>query len=576
MTGSARDVSVGVANPGTKPPEDVKGRVAGANWRYLLPDLRLGHVLCVGVPSLTTLSSLARFGDRVTILVEREAQARRSNLDAAERGLDNVDAISLVGLGSRPVAPLSIDVVLAGGTRTGRRLWSRPAVQADLRRWLKREGLLYAEFESLHDAGYRALLEGFQREFRPLWLAPSSGETRAAAPLNDAKAIAHLMDQGIVRHSHAYRRPFRRRGPTSTQRRLLKRATTRFGALVGGVELDLDRPPAYLRSLARSAGLDVDDDRWGLLASGHYNQKKVLLFLFEGEAESPRYVVKMTRHHAYNERLENEWRALMLLNDKLMRERLTVPQPAFFGVHNSVAVLGQTAITGTPFRRVSTGAADCPHALALLDGLVELGATTTRRPDDSAKVVADLDGLLQQFFRIYQPPSRQRDFLTKQLDVIRYEGTGLTPVFAHGDAGTWNVLVTTEGGVALLDWEAFDDIGMPLWDLFYFMRSYMVLASRSSGTHDALKAFSRYGLGDGALSRLLADVTQRYCDVTGLARRLVEPLFYMCWVHRAIKESFRTAPQKLRRAHYARLVGLCIERRDAPGLDRIFSTVPGG
>jgi hypothetical protein len=55
---------------------------------------------------------------------------------------------------------------------------------------------------------------------------------------------------------------------------------------------------------ARSAGIEIGDHRWGLLASGHYNQKKVLVFLFDGDAESPRYVVKMTRHPDYNGRLE--------------------------------------------------------------------------------------------------------------------------------------------------------------------------------------------------------------------------------------------------------------------------------
>lgn len=572
MTDSAKEAPIGVASRGEPAPADVKGQVAGANWRYLLPDLRLGHVLCLGPPPLTTLSSLARFGDHVTILVEREVQARRIDRDVVRRGLANVDAISLIGLRSRPITPSSIDVTLAVGTRAGRRLWSRSALQADLRSWLRHDGLLYVEFDSLEDAECRALLEGVQREYRPLWLAPSIGETRAAAPLDDDRTIAHVTGEGIIRHSHAYRRRLRKRGPASPARRLFKRSTPRYGALVGRGRVDLDRPPAYLRSIARTAGLDVEHDRWGLLASGHYNQKKVLVFLFEDDAESPRYVVKMTRHPGYNERLENEWRALTLLRGKLTHERCKVPQPAFFGIHNAVAVLGQTAVTGAPFRRISKGAADCPHALALLEGLVELGATTIRRAaDDSPKAIGELDDLLEQFCLIYRPPSWQEEFLTKQLDVVRDEGAELPLVFAHGDAGTWNVLVTPDGEVAILDWEAFDDQGMPLWDLFYFMRSYMVLASRSSGTHDALKAFNRYCLDDSDLGRLLAAVTDRYCEATGLSRKLVEPLFYLCWVHRAIKESKRLAPKKLARAHYAKLVRLCIERRDTSTLARLFS-----
>jgi hypothetical protein len=571
MSDSARELRVDPAPRAAPAPSDLKGQVAGANWRYLLPDLRLGRVLCVGLPSVTTIRSLAQFGDHVTILRKRPAHARRTNQYAARKELTNVDAISLSGLRATPIAEGSVDVVLATSTRAGRQLWSNPSLKADLRHWMTTEGLLYVEFQSLYDADSRAFIESFQ-EYRPLWLAPPDGEARAAAPLADRTTIDYVLGQGVVRHNHAYRRLFGGRRPVPTGRRLFKRSAARLGALVGPRELDLDRPPRYLCALARSAGIEIDDYRWGLLASGDYNQKKVLVFLFERHSKTPQYVVKMTRHPAYNRRLENEWRALTLLSDQPIDEWYTLPNPAFFGVENEIAILGQTAVSGAPLRRVSKGAADCPHAGAVLDGLVKLGAATAHRsPDGSQQAARSLDALLEQFSLKYRPPHGQQDFLAKQIDAIRREGADLPLVFAHGDAGTWNVLVTAEDRVAILDWEAFDHHGMPLWDLFYFARSHMVLASRSSGTHNALKAFNRYGLADSAHSKLLAEIVARFCDATGLSRTMVEPLWHMCWMHRAVKESLRTPSNRLRRAHYANLVRLSIERRDAPGLVRLFS-----
>jgi hypothetical protein len=52
---------------------------------------------------------------------------------------------------------------------------------------------------------------------------------------------------------------------------------------------------------------------------------------------------------------------------------------------------------------------------------------------------------------------------------------------------------------------------------------------------------------------------------------LVEPLFYTCWMHRALKEATRLQPDRLESGTYVRLLRLCVARRDAPGLRRLFS-----
>ena len=51
----------------------------------------------------------------------------------------------------------------------------------------------------------------------------------------------------------------------------------------------------------------------------------------------------------------------------------------------------------------------------------------------------------------------------------------------------------------------------------------------------------------------------------------VEPLFYTCWMHRALKEATRLPPEHLEEGHYLRLLRLCIERRSAPALRRLFA-----
>jgi hypothetical protein len=111
---------------------------------------------------------------------------------------------------------------------------------------------------------------------------------------------------------------------------------------------------------------------------------------------------------------------------------------------------------------------------------------------------------------------------------------------------------------------------MPLWDLFYFLRSYGVGAARTGRRRDALGAFERQFLRRSGFSTLLARRTARLCERVGLDPGLVEPLFYTCWMHRSLKEA-RTLPEsRVHDGHYVRLLRRCIEARQSPGLQEVF------
>jgi hypothetical protein len=88
-----------------------------------------------------------------------------------------------------------------------------------------------------------------------------------------------------------------------------------------------------------------------------------------------------------------------------------------------------------------------------------------------------------------------------------------------------------------------------------------------------LKSFEQQFLADSALAPLLIDSVARYCERTGLSREMIEPLFYTCWLHRALKEATRLPLARLEGGHYVNLLRLCIERRNTSALHRLFSPV---
>ena len=202
------------------------------------------------------------------------------------------------------------------------------------------------------------------------------------------------------------------------------------------------------------------------------------------------------------------------------------------------------------------------------DWLIELSARTVA-PQSPIDMATSFQQLVDRFAEIYKPSREHQDYLNDL--VARLRENPPPAVFQHGDPGTWNLLITTEDKVAFLDWENATEHGIPIWDLLYFFRSYCVAAGQKSGNHGVLPAVEHYMFDHSPLSDFIVDAFRRYCQRVGLDAGLVEPLFFMCWVFWAVKQAALVEAVGLQTAHYVQLVKLCIDRRDAPTLARIFN-----
>jgi hypothetical protein len=611
------------------PSTNLKGEVAGANWSFLLPSLELERIVCFGALSSAgypaRLISLARLCSELVVICADERMAQVVDAASRRHGLGNVRSISLGGAAS--LADDSVSLALIAGAGDARRLTHDRALQAELRRILKPDGLIYFERHGLPDqlrgsGAVRRLAESFGAS-RLYWLTPLGGEMHTAVPAQDQATMRYFLHHGLTSRSldigvlkravrafggrpagpaPAARKPdapmprtngraragFQTRFKRATRTTLatlvqrvqgvldqadqslnrspaLGRFTRRYGALVGRAALGSnDPPPAYLRRIANAAGVSIDQHRWGLSARGEYRSRKVLFFLFDRAAESPEYIVKMTRDPALNPRLENEGRALEWLAERGIGDHETLPQVVFQGHHHELAIVGETVIDGVPFEQRSSGVADCQLADAAVTWLTELGVATADTSTASPLEVAEALGtLFERFAQIYTLTPTQHDFLSGQIAVIGRSRGRIPLVFQHGDPGTWNIWVTPSERVAFLDWEAAEPQGMPLWDLFYFVRTYGAWAMRASSSGDVMKGFAGQFLSASPFQRLLIAATEQYQARVGVPAELIEPLFYTCWMHRALKESTRLTAGNLERGHYFSVLSACIERPDA-------------
>jgi hypothetical protein len=533
--------------------------VGGANWSFLLPSLDLGRIVCLGCPTAAALDTLARLGDEVVVCAP-SAALRRLGRALGPGEPPNLTLLAAPRRGSAPLADACADLVVVPRLPLRRRAVADRLGQ--VRRLLTQDGVAYVE------GRFRTRID----EGAPLWLAPAAGEVRLAAPLADGRAIAYL-ERSFLRR-HLLRRQLVRRPRRVLARHLaVTRIVRRRGALVGGpTGRGGAEVPRYIRAIAAAAGVDVEDKGWALSAPGDYPSQKVLVFLFAPAAQGPDTVVKITRDPALNHRLENEWRALEILRGRGIGAGAGVPDPLFMGSHRGLAVLGESAIDGAPFRERTRAAADCPQARAAVDWLVDLGAgTVARATEEDPGALAELGPRLERFTRIYRLSAEHQRRLGSYAAALTASAAGFPLVFQHGDPGPWNVLVTGDGRPAFLDWEAAEPRGMPLWDLFHFLRSFSLQVSQRAGTRDPLQSFAEQFLEQSDVHGLLVDATSRFRSRTGLAADLVEPLFYTCWMHRALKEAATLPPGRLDQGRYVGILRLALEQREAPGLRALFS-----
>jgi len=95
---------------------------------------------------------------------------------------------------------------------------------------------------------------------------------------------------------------------------------------------------------------------------------------------------------------------------------------------------------------------------------------------------------------------------------------------------------------------------MPLWDLSTSCAA-LVPGSAERGQARRLASFARNFLSL-PFNALLQRQRNGNCRSVGLGRDLVKPLFYTCWMHRALKESTRLRREFLHQGHYFNLLAL--------------------
>lgn len=548
------------------PGANQRGRVSGAAWSYVLPSQELASVVCLGNPSAAAVSRLCLLADCVQILPPA-GSTHLWQRTVAQQAWPNV-AVGRAGEVSVSQPP---DLVWLVGSR--RHLQSTEATR--WRQLLRQAKLVYRERSSAPRLPHASASRQSASVSLDLHLTPLLGEPRSAVPAGDEATSRHFRAAGL--EEDWLSRELRRRGipfVSAATRRLglgplSSRLFTRRGLISGGDLPDVHTPPRYLRAAAAAHGVKLEDHRWGLSAKGQYASQKALFFLYPGADVRPSLVVKISQDPSRSHLLENAYAGMRLLEATEFGAAGRLPRARFAGSTRGLQLVGEEAVAGTAFVRRSKGGSECPYAADAVAALIELGRIGAGQCP-TAKVAQTLAGFLDQFLRLYRPSADTSGHLQQQIEALSAAELPIPLVFMHGDPGLQNLVIRPDDRLALLDWENAEQAGMPLWDLFHFLRTYVVWAGRRGMLTSRSAAITEHYLEGASLTDFLVGSVERYRRALQLDGSLIGPLFWTHLLVQALREAPRLDPSELQQGHQLKLLELLVAGRHSAVLRRIL------
>lgn len=317
-----------------------------------------------------------------------------------------------------------------------------------------------------------------------------------------------------------------------------------------------DGSPRYLTEMARGSMEDTAGYRTALVAAGPFRTQKNLLLGFPPHAREPALITKVGRDDSINERLDAAVDVLRAIAARHLLPAGAYPPLAYVGEHAGLRFVGEEALAGERFESLTTATPACPRAARVVSLLTEL-AVASRCPIPAERVGRALQQLLDAAVRV--GAVRRSDVPRLAAMISEVDAVDPFPcVVQHGDPGPWNIVTRADGSVALLDWENGELLGIPIWDLAYFARSFGALIARRRGSRERLEE-SLHLFRDPALRLAFGAWAGRYADALELPRSVVPPLVHLSLVYQALKEATRLPRGEAGRGIFSRTLVALLE-----------------
>jgi len=555
------------------PGANLKSELGCVDWRFLLSSLKINQILFLGIPKLSTLSDFLKVSKKIVIITTNHNKLIDFKKECNHENINDFKLILSNDLNNLPFNDYIFDLILFKSSS----LVFYKNTFLDVFRILSLKGSILVETKNpISNLLFRTRLKIYEKKcsgiLKNYWITPFNNEIRTVVQMGEKK-IGLYFFSNILYGQSLKKKIASFLGYWGEYFRLSSYLYPRHIFLFQH-EITIrnnNQLPQFLVSLYKKIDVELCNFKYGFSARGKYRSNKVIFFIFKNSKNLPEFVTKITRESIFNYRLENEYQMLSNLLEYKILKSGTFPEPLSLDYHMNLACLSEKAVQGKPFRDRTKASINCPVFLNAISLLSQLGVNSTRLDKTkNSDTISGLSILINDFINVYNPTKMQKDFLWEQFTALANNQKSLPSVFQHGDPGTWNMIVTENDKVILLDWESGESEGMPLWDIFYFFKTYVSWVSRVNLGYHTPIITSQYFIEKSDWVSFLRDYINQYCTQIQLDVCLVKPLFYFTWMHRALKESARLKQHQLKNGQYFNLLQIFIEKENSSGLKTLF------
>jgi hypothetical protein len=263
------------------------------------------------------------------------------------------------------------------------------------------------------------------------------------------------------------------------------------------------------------------------LGTGDDLQRAVFL-VFPPAAPVPAWVVKLGRVSGHATGFDRDAEGLARAAGAGRRTAAHTPVLLTRAEVNGQPVIVESAGVGQPLHGLLAGSlrADVKRGLvaAVAGWTLDVASETRTDPVGLTEELARLRGLAA-------PPLASAAELVDHLPP-------LSGVLAHNDLGTWNIIARPPDRFTVVDWESSRPVGLPLWDLVYFLADALPRLADPQGrvSADAVVALFR---GEHSESRTLFGWLRRAVEALAIPDAAVGPVTTLCVLHHAASVSAR-------------------------------------